>query len=128
MWPQEVVVSYDERGHGESTVGGFEAAERADVELKGTVEPFNNLFEWPELSGDFVEVLKADDLFESNLMVFVAFFIEEHGTGSIRRVGVGDEGKFLVVFCSADGFVHGDGSGQSFTVICNEVGCDGVFL
>ena len=128
MRPQEVVMGHNERGHGEGTVGSFEAAERADVEFKSTVEPFNNLFEWPELSGDFVEVLEAGDLLESDLMLFVAFFVEEHGAGSIGRVGVGDEGKFLVWVSGADGLVHSNGGGQSFAVICDEVGRDGMFF
>ena len=111
MRPQEVVVGHDKRGHGESAVGGFEAAEWADVELKSTIEPFNDLFEWSEFSRGFVEVLETSDLFESDLMVFVAFFVEEHGAGSIGRVGIGNEGKFLVGVCGPDGLVHGNGSG-----------------
>jgi len=121
-------VGHDERGHGEGTVGGFEATEWTDVELKSTIEPFNNLFEWSELSRCFVEVLEASDLFESDLMLFVAFFVEEHGASSIRRVGVGDECKFLVGFSGANSFVHGNGGGQSFAIIRDEVGRDGVLL
>ena len=121
-------MGHDERGHGEGTVGGFEAAEWADVEFKSTVEPFNDLFEWPELSGGFVEVLEAGDLFESDLMLFVAFIVKEHDSCGVGRVGVGDESKFLVGVCGADGFVHGNGGGQSFAVIRDEIGCDGVFL
>ena len=107
---------------------GFEAAEWADVEFKRTVEPFNDLFEWPKLGRYFVEVLEADDLFESDLMVFVAFFVEEQDAGGVGRVGIGDESKFLVGVSSADGLVHGDGGGQGFTVIRDVVGRDGVFL
>jgi len=95
VWPQEVVVGHDERGHGEGTVGGFEAAERADVELKSTVEPFNDLFKWPELGGDFVQVLEADDLFERDLVIFITFFVKEHDTGGVGRVSIGDDSKFL---------------------------------
>ena len=121
-------MGHDERSHGKGTVGGFKAAERADVEFKSTVESFNNLFERPEFSGGFVEVLEAGDLFESNLMLFVTFFVKEHDSCGVGRVGVGDEGKFLVGVCGADGFVHGNGGGESFAVIRDEVGCDGMFL
>ena len=121
-------MGHDECGHGKGTVVGFEAAEWADVEFKRTVEPFNDLFEWPKLGGDFVEVLETDDLFESDLMVFVAFFVEEHDAGGVGRIGIGDKGKFLVGVCCADGFVHGDGGGQGFAVIRDVVGRDSVFF
>ena len=77
MWPQEVVMGHDERGHGKGAVGSFKAAEWAHMEFKRAVKPFNDLFKWPELGGDFIQVLEADDLFESDLMVFITFFVEE---------------------------------------------------
>jgi len=48
--------------------------------------------------------------------------------GSIGRVGVGDEGKFLVGRGSADGFIHGDGGRESFAVIRDVIRRDGMFL
>ncbi len=121
-------MGHDERGHGESSVGGFEAAEWAHMEFKGAIKPFNDLFKWPELGGDFVQVLEADDLFERDLVIFVAFFVKEHYTGSIGRVSIGDESKFLVGISGADSFVHGDGGRQGFTVIRDVVGRNRVFL
>ena len=72
--------------------------------------------------------MKADDLFKRDLMILVAFFVEEHGAGSIGRVGVGDKGNFLIRIGSADGFVHGDGGGKCFAVIRDVIRRDGMFL
>ena len=98
------------------------------MEFKRAVEPFNDLLEWPEFGGDFVEVLESDDLFECDLVVFVAFFVEEHESGGVGRVAIGDQCEFLVGVGGAYGFVHSDGGGQSFAVIRDVVGRDRVFL
>lgn len=121
-------MGHDERGHGESTVGGFEAAEWAHMEFKRAIKPFNDLFEWPKLGGDFVQVLETDDLFESDLMVFITFFVKEHDSSSVGRVSVGDESKFLVGISSTDGFVHSNGGRQGFAVIGDVVGRNRVFF
>ena len=119
----------DDKGcESDGAVSRFKACRRADVELKSAVKSFNDLFEWPELGGDFVEVLEADDLFERDLVIFVTFFVKEHDAGSIGRVGVGDECEFLVGGGGADGFVHGDGGGESFAVIRDVIGRNGVLF
>ncbi len=128
MRTQEVVMSDDKSCESNGTIGRFKARRRADVEFKSAVESFNDLFESPELGGDFIEILEADDLFESDLVIFVAFFVEEHDAGSIGRVGVSDEGEFLVGIGGTDGFVHGDDGGESLAVIRDVVGGNGVFL
>ena len=121
-------MGHDERGHGEGTVGGFKAAEWAHMEFKRAVKPFNDLFKRPELGGDFVQILEADDLFKRDLVIFVAFFVKEHDTGGVGRVSIGDEGNFLVGVCGTDSLVHGDGGGQGFSVICDVIGRNRVFL
>lgn len=121
-------MGHDERGHGKGAVGSFEAAEWAHMEFKRAVKPFNDLFKWTELGRDFVKVLETDDLFEGDLVIFVAFFVKEHDTGGVGRVSIGNEGNFLVGVCGTDGFVHGDGGRQGFAVIRDVVGRDGVFL
>lgn len=119
----------DDKGcKSDGAVECFKACRRTDVEFKSTIKSFNDLFEGPELSGDFIEILKTDDLFESDLVIFVTVFVEEHDAGSIGRVGVGDEGKFLVGRGSADGFIHGDGGRESFAVIRDVIRRDGMFL
>ena len=121
-------MGHNERGHGEGTVGGFEATEWAHMEFKRAIKPFNDLFKWPKLGGDFVQVLETDDLFKRDLMIFVTFFVEEHDAGGVGRVSIGDEGKFLVGVSSADGLVHSDGGRHGFAVVRDVVRRDGVFL
>jgi len=126
MRPQEVVVSDDEGRHGEGTVFNLESAEWPDVVFECSIKPFDDLFEWSEFGGDFIEVLEADNLPERDLMVFVASFVEEHDGGYVGRVAVGDKGEFLAGVGGPDGFVDGNGCGESFPVIGEVVGGDGV--
>jgi len=51
-----------------------------------------------------------------------AFFVHEVNACGIRRITVGDEGQFLVGIGGADGFGHGDDSGQRFTGMREMVG------
>jgi len=45
VWAQEVVMGGEENDERERAVVGFKAAGRADMEFKGSVEPFDKLFE-----------------------------------------------------------------------------------
>ncbi len=128
MRPQEVVVRHNECGEGNGAVGGFESGCGADVEFEGAVEAFDELFKRSEFGGYFVEVLESDDLFKCDLMFFIAFGVEEHDASAVGRVAVGDEGKFLAGAGGTDGFVHGDGGGESFTVIGHVISGDFVVL
>lgn len=128
MGAQEVVVRHNECGEGNGAVGGFEPGGGTDVEFEGAVEAFDELFKGSEFSGYFVEVLESDDLLERDLMFLVAFGVEEHDAGGVGRVAVGDEGKFLVGAGGADGFIHGDGGGESFPGVGDVAGSDFVVL
>ena len=44
MWTQEVVMGNDERCKGDSPVVGFKATAWTDVELKCSIESFDELF------------------------------------------------------------------------------------
>jgi hypothetical protein len=125
---QEVVVSHDERDESYGAVHGFKPSGGPDMVFDGAVEAFDELFEWSELGGDFVEVLESDDLFKHDLMIFVALFVKEQGAGDVGRVAVGDESEFLVGIGGADGFVHGDRGGQGFAVVRDVVGRNRVFF
>lgn len=128
MRPQEVVVRHNECGESNGAVGGFESGCGTDVEFEGTVEAFDELFKGSEFGGYFVEVLESDDLLKRDLMFFVAAGVEEHGASGVGRVAIGDEGKFLVGAGGADGFIHGDGGGESFPGVGDVVGSDFVVL
>ena len=128
MGPKEVVMRDDEGDEGDRTVEGLESGGGTDVELDCAVKPFDDLFKMSEFGGDFVEILKADDLVKSDLMILITFFVEEHHASSIRRVCIGNECEFLVGIGGADGFVHGDGGRQSFAIIRDVIRRDGVFL
>ena len=62
MGSQEVVVSDEEGSEHGSAVDILETAASAGVELVGTVEAFNELFQWSVLFGFIVIVREADDL------------------------------------------------------------------
>jgi len=125
---QEVVVSHDERDESHGAVHGLKPSGGPDMVFNGAVEAFDKLFEWSELSGYFVEVLESDDLFKHDLMIFVALFVKEQGSGDVGWVAVGDESEFLVGVGGADGFVHGDSGGQGFAVVRDVVGRNRVFF
>ena len=52
----------DESSEGDGAVVGFKAAAWADVELKCSIETFDELFQWSKKGGLFVEILETDDL------------------------------------------------------------------
>lgn len=124
MGPKEVVMRGDEGNEGDSAVHGLKSGGGTDVEFDRTVKPLDELFKTSEFSGDFVEILKADDLFKSDLMILVTFLVKEQKASDVGRVAVGDEGKFLIGIGGADGFVHGDGGGESLTIVGDVVRSD----
>lgn len=60
----------DESSESDSAVVGFESVCLTGVKFKGSVEPFNKLFEWPKESRFFVEILKPDNLAMFNAREF----------------------------------------------------------
>ncbi len=90
MMAQEVVMGHDERGYGQRTMMDLKAAEWPDMIFECSVQAFDELFEWPELSGDLIEVLEPNDLFKRDFMGFVAIFVQEHDGFDVRGVSVGD--------------------------------------
>ena len=60
----------DESSESDSVVVRFEAVCLTGVEFKGSVEPFNKLFEWPKESRFFVEIPQANNLAMLNAREF----------------------------------------------------------
>lgn len=71
-------MSHGQDGHDESPVRDFEAAGWPDMIFECLIKAFNELLERSELGRYFVEVLQSDHLFQCDLMVFVAFGVQEH--------------------------------------------------
>ncbi len=124
MRSQEVVVSDEESGHSDCAVWFFEAMAGTDMVFIGSIQSFDELFEWAIFFRFGVKVLESDHFMVCYFRVFVSRLVKEVYPGGIGWVAVREEGEFLFGRGGSNSLLHSDDGRQSFSVVSDMVSGD----
>ena len=103
MRSEEVVMSNNQSGKSNSTVGSFEVVSSSDMGFVGSIKTLNKLLKRSEFFRFSIKVLKSNDFFKREFRI--KRLIKEVNTGLIRRIAVSNESNFLSRFRCANRLV-----------------------